>query len=124
MEMRQAVHPDHAAAMDTEELRENFLVQGLFESNGRWMVYSHNDRLIIGGAVPVAEVALEVDHKIIGADSFLERREMGIINIGGNGTVKADGKSYTIASRDGIYLGRGVKDVVFNSDDENNPAKF
>lgn len=124
MEMRYAVHPNHAAAMDTDELRENFLLENLFVKNSLQMVYSHNDRLIVGGVVPVSEVALDVDAQIIGAPSFLDRREMGVINIGGPGRVSADGESYRIAPRDGVYLGRGTENVVFSSDDQENPAKF
>ena len=124
MEMRYAVHPDHAAAMDTGELRDAFLVEDLFTKDTLRLIYSHNDRLIIGGVVPIQEIALDVDPKLIGTPSFLERREMGVINIGGAGVVHVDGESYRLASRDGIYLGRGVNQVIFVSDDQSNPAKF
>ena len=124
MEMRYTVHPDHAAAMDTGELRDAFLVQDLFVEDKLSLVYSHNDRLIMGAVVPLDDIALDVDPKVIGATFFLERREMGIINIGGAGLVSIDGDSYTIAPRDGLYIGRGAKKVTFASDDKNNPAKF
>ncbi|BHH82026.1 5-dehydro-4-deoxy-D-glucuronate isomerase [Desulforhopalus sp. 52FAK] len=124
MEMRYAVHPDHAAAMDTEELRDAFLLQDLFVEDSLRLVYSHNDRLIMGAAVPVGEIALEVDPKTIGAAFFLQRRELGVINIGGAGVVTTDGDAHAIAPRDGIYIGRGVENVRFTSDDPSNPAKF
>lgn len=122
--MRYAVHPDHAAAMDTGELRDAFLVQDLFVEDKLSLVYSHNDRLIMGAVVPKKEILLEVDSKTIGASFFLERREMGVVNIGGAGVVTVDGDSYKIAPRDGIYIGRGAKKVTFASDDQSNPAKF
>jgi 4-deoxy-L-threo-5-hexosulose-uronate ketol-isomerase len=124
MEMRYSVHPDHAAAMDTGELRDAFLVENLFETDRLKMVYSHDDRLIVGGVVPEKEVALEVESKVMGALSFLDRRELGVINIGGPGVVRVDGEMYKLAPRDGIYLGRGAKNVRFASEESSNPAKF
>ena len=123
MEVRHAVHPDHAAAMDTDELREHFLIESLFEEEPT-MVYSFYDRLIVAGVKPTKPVSLEADPKIIGADYLLQRREMGVINIGGPGSVSVDGDGYAMASRDGLFIGMGCKEIVFNSDDGSNPARF
>lgn len=124
MEIRHAVHPDQAVYFDTAELREHFLIQDLFMPGGVKMVYTTYDRLIVGGVCPLKETKLEADQAIIGAAYLLERREMGIINIGGAGTVKADGKSFELAFKDGLYLGRGVRDLAFTSADSAKPAKF
>ncbi|MBG0790037.1 MAG: 5-dehydro-4-deoxy-D-glucuronate isomerase [Desulfovibrionaceae bacterium] len=123
MEVRHAVHPDHAAAMDTEELREHFLIQNLFAGEPV-MVYSFYDRLIVAGAKPTAPCALEADPRIIGAEYLLERREMGVINIGGPGAVTVDGTRYDMAPRDGLFIGMGSKDIVFESADADAPARF
>lgn len=124
MDIRYAVHPEHAEAMDTESLREHFLIQGLFLPDQLKLVYSYNDRLIVGGACPHSPLTLEIDRKIIGSDFLLQRREMGVINVGGPGRVTVDGKSFAIASKDGIYIGMGSKEVIFASDKTANPARF
>lgn len=124
MEIRHSIHPEHAKKFTTDELRKNFLVKELFKHDEIKMVYSHIDRIIIGGVVPVKkEVSLEAAREI-GAPFFLERREIGIINIGGKGSIKADGTEYLLEARDGIYIGKGTKEIVFTSAESNNPAKF
>ena len=123
MEVRHAVHPDHAAAMDTEELREHFLIQNLFAEEPV-MVYSFYDRLIVAGVKPAKPTRLEADPKVIGAEYLLQRREMGVINIGGPGTVSVDGAKYDMAPRDGLFIGMGAKDIVFESTDAASPARF
>ncbi len=124
MEVRTACSPKDAKHYDTERMREEFLVENLFVPDEIVLVYSHIDRIIFGGAMPVSgPLKLEAGDELR-ADYFLERRELGIINIGGNGIVRADGTDYVIDSRDGLYLGKGIKDVEFISEDENNPAKF
>ena len=123
MEVRHAVHPDHAAAMDTDELREHFLIQSLFEAEPT-MVYSFYDRLIVAGVKPTKPVSLEADPKIIGAEYLLQRREMGVINIGGPGSVSVDGNDHAMAPRDGLFIGMGSKEIVFNSSDASDPARF
>lgn len=123
MEVRHAVHPDHAAAMDTEELREHFLIQNLFAEEPV-MVYSFYDRLIVAGVKPVKPTSLEADPKIIGAAYLLERREMGVINIGGAGSITVDGEKFAMAPRDCLFIGMGAKDIVFESDDAASPARF
>ncbi|MBN2573743.1 MAG: 5-dehydro-4-deoxy-D-glucuronate isomerase [Deltaproteobacteria bacterium] len=124
METREAVHPEHAKRFDTDELRRHFLVSGLFPENDARMVYTYYDRLIVGGTGPVKPVSLSVDPKILGAASLLERREMGIINIGAPGTVIVDGKKHDMAERDGLYVGKGARDIVFLSASASSPAKF
>jgi 4-deoxy-L-threo-5-hexosulose-uronate ketol-isomerase len=124
MDIRYGANPQDAAIYGTDELREEFLIQGLFAPGELKLVYSHVDRMIAGSAAPTASpVALEAGSELR-ADFFLERRELGVINIGGPGTVKADGQAYKLAHRDGLYLGRGTKVVSFESDSAKEPAKF
>ncbi|MFK7801320.1 MAG: 5-dehydro-4-deoxy-D-glucuronate isomerase [Anaerolineae bacterium] len=125
MEMRYPVHQNQVERMTTEELRTNFLISNLFKSGELCLVYSHIDRVIVGGAVPMeTAVILEADKHELAADYFLERREIGIINIGGTGKISVDGEFYTLAKQDGLYIGKGVQDVAFTSDDATNPAQF
>jgi 4-deoxy-L-threo-5-hexosulose-uronate ketol-isomerase len=124
MDIRYAIHPEHAEVMDTESLREHFLIQQLFQPDQLKLVYSYNDRLIVGGACPLSPLSLDIDRKIIGSDFLLQRREMGVINVGGPGSVTVDGTVYAIAGRDGIYIGMGAKVISFASDTPENPARF
>ncbi len=124
MEIRHAVHPDHASIMDTDELRDHFLIQNLFNPAEPTLVYTFYDRLIVGGVQPLAPVELPSDPAIIGADYLLERREMGVINIGGPGTISVEGQKYDMASRDGLYIGKGNRNIVFDSVQSDNPARF
>lgn len=124
MEIRNAVHPEHAALFDTDELREQFLIQELFKPDRFKLIYSYFDRLIVGGVCPLSPVTIDVDEKIIGAPYLLDRREMGLFNIGGPGIVTIDGENVSLNFRDGLYIGMGAKDLVFSSSDQNNPAKF
>lgn len=124
MEIRHAIHPDQAAYLDTTELREHFLIQNLFIPGAAKMVYTYYDRLLVGGVCPIRECTLEADPAVIGAASLLERREMGIINIGGAGSVAVDGKRFELAAKDGLFIGMGARDVVFTSADPIHPAKF
>lgn len=123
MELRSAASPKDVKSYTTQRLREEFLIQTLFTAGEIHMVYSHIDRIIIGGAVPVEPVALDAGGELR-ANYFLERREMGVINIGGPGRILADGTAYDVAHKDGMYLGMGVKDIVFESANPANPAKF
>ena len=123
MEVRYSGHPEDVKRYTTEELRQEFLIQELFQVNVCKMVYSHVDRMITGGVIPVAPQKLEAG-KGLGVDYFLERRELGVINIGGAGKVTVDGTEYALQFTDGLYVGMGAKDVVFTSDDAQNPAKF
>ncbi len=124
MEIRQAVHPDHAAAMDTADLRENFLVEDLFTIDEQKLVYTFYDRLIVGGVKPTAPFELAVDPAVIGAEYLLERREMGVINIGGPGSISVAGRKITMDTRDGLYIGKGNREIIFDSNDTSNPACY
>lgn len=124
LEVRYANHPEDSKHYTTEELRKHYLVEKVFIPDDISLVYSHQDRIIAGGVMPVKKaLKLETSDELRAA-YFLERRELGIINIGGAGKVTLDGKSYDIKPRDGMYVGMGVKDVVFESVDSKNPAKF
>ncbi len=124
MEVRYANHPDDSKHYTTEDLRRHYLMEKVFTPDEILLVYSHQDRIIAGGVMPVAkELELEASDALR-ADYFLQRRELGIINIGGNGKVTLDGKVYDVKSKDGMYVGMGTKEVKFASDDVKNPAKF
>ena len=123
MEVRHSVHPEDAKRYTTEELRQRFLIQGLFVINQITMVYSHVDRMITGGVLPVKVVELQVEPGM-GVESFLERREMGIINVGGSGRVSVDGTEYLLKPTDGLFIGLGAKKITFSSLAANEPAKF
>jgi 4-deoxy-L-threo-5-hexosulose-uronate ketol-isomerase len=125
MDMRYPSHPDKVRTYTTEQLREEFLIDGLFVDGAINMVYSHIDRIITGGAAPTGKpLALAGDPKELGADYFLERREMGVVNVGGAGKVTVDGSEYAMDKLDGLYVGRGAQDITFASDDAANPAHF
>jgi len=123
MEVRQAIHPDHAALLDTDGLREQFLVEDLFGDTPK-LVYTHYDRLIVGGVKPAGPIELDIDPAVIAAEYLLERREMGVINIGGPGSITVTGNQVEMAARDGLYIGRGNRTIVFDSDDAADPARF
>ena len=124
MELRTAVSPRDVAGYNTARLREEFLIQNLFPKDEVKMVYSHIDRIITGGTMPVEKtVTLDAGDELR-AEYFLQRREMGIINIGGEGRVTVDGKEYTLRHKDGIYIGRGSREIALSSTDKACPAKF
>ena len=124
MEVRNASNPKDMKHYMTERLREEFLITGLFTADNSKMVYSHIDRIITAGFMPVTkELKLEAG-KELAADFFLQRREMGCINIGGKGTITVDGTEYVMNPRDGIYIGMGNKEITFKSDAAEVPAKF
>jgi len=124
MEIRFQNSPKETASMYTEDLRKNFLCEDLMVENAVQLVYSHYDRMIIGGAKPVDDTIELPNHPELKAEYFLERREMGIINVGGEGEVIADGEKYSLAKLSCLYLGKGVKKVSFRSLNENSPAIF
>ena len=124
MEIRCASNPKDVRHYTTERLREEFHISKLFTKDNIRMVYSHIDRIITAGLMPVLhELKLE-GGKELASDYFLERREMGCINIGGKGVITVDGKDYEMNPRDGIYIGRGNKEVIFKCTDTENPPKF
>ena len=124
MELRTAASPKDVKHYTTERLREEFLIDDLFKADEIKLVYSHIDRIITGSAVPVKGALVLTAGDELRADYFLERREMGIINIGGTGYVIIDGKKYTLTYKEGLYIGMGAKDISFESEDASKPAKF
>ena len=124
MELRTASSPKDVKYYTTQRLREEFLIGDLFGPDEIKMVYSHIDRIITGSAVPVKGALTVTAGEELRAEYFLERREMGVINIGGKGTVTVDGTVYELEYKDGMYIGMGSKDIVFASADANSPAKF
>ena len=125
MDVRYSPDPATYRTMDTAALRRHFLVESLFVPDELPMVYSDVDRSITGSAVPLkAELRLVASKKEMAAEYFLERRELGIINVGGSGAVRCDGTVHTLRQKDGLYVGRGVREVTFTSDDEKKPAWF
>ena len=123
MDIRCASNPKDVKNYTTDRLREEFLIQGLFIAGETKMVYSHVDRIITGGVCPQQPVKLDAGAEIR-AEHFLDRREMGIINIGPKGSVIVDGTVFVLDTKDGLYIGMGAKDIIFASDDPANPAKF
>ena len=128
MDIRYSVNQRDVKRYTTEELRKEFLIEKLFVPGDVTAVYSHVDRVITMGATPTGKT-LKLDQNIdtwksLGAKFFLERRELGIINIGGTGTVKADGVDYKLERIEGLYLTMGTKEVEFASVDASKPAKF
>ena len=113
VETRQAVHPDHAKAMDTEELRRHFLVSDIFTAGEIRLIYSHYDRMVVGGAVPDGRELVLDRVEETRTPTFLERRELAVVNIGGAGTVAAGGDSHTLERGDVLYLGMGSGPVTF-----------
>jgi 4-deoxy-L-threo-5-hexosulose-uronate ketol-isomerase len=124
MEIRFAISPKEAKQLDTQQLRENFLVQDLFREDTVSLVYTHYDRVIIGGVKPINKTIVLPNHDELKADYFLQRREIGIINIGGPGVVIADGKEYATNKLDCVYLGKETKEVKFKSAGKKEPALF
>ena len=110
--------------MDTAGLRDNFLLADLMQPGKLTLHYTHYDRVIIGGAVPIGAILEIPNEEELKADYFLERREMGIINVGGEGTVIADGEAYPMHKLECLYLGRGTKSVQFSSKDPAHPAVY
>ncbi len=122
-ETRYASNPEAVKHYDTTQLREEFLIDNLMQEGEIALTYSHYDRYIAGSAVPTNPLALETIDPLK-ADYFLERREIGIINVGENGTVVVDGIPYSLGHKDALYIGMGIKEVIFTSDDPKKPAKF
>lgn len=124
MEVRYQNSQHETAGMGTADLRKNYLVEELMVADKCRLVYSHFDRVIIGGAMPVAgEVVLYCDAELR-AEYFLERRELGIINVGGSGVVKTDAGEFSLNKFDCLYLGKGCRDVRFTSANKDQPAVY
>ncbi|WP_239952310.1 5-dehydro-4-deoxy-D-glucuronate isomerase [Pantoea sp. Z09] len=126
MDVRQSIHSEHARQLDTAGLRREFLIEKIFEADRYTLTYSHIDRIIIGGVMPVAgSVAFGNEMgKQLGVSYFLERRELGMINIGGPGSVEVDGKVWEIGSEEALYVGKGAETLSFRSHDASRPARF
>jgi 4-deoxy-L-threo-5-hexosulose-uronate ketol-isomerase len=124
LELRYAAHPQDFKSYDTKKLREEFLIENIFIPDEISLVYSMYDRYIVGGAMPVMkQLKLEsVDE--LKADQFLARRELGIINIGGDAVIDTGGNIYRLGFKEALYLGKGTTDVVFKSTDSTKPAKL
>jgi len=124
IELRYAAHPYDFKSYDTERLRKEFLIENVFSDDEISLVYSMYDRYIVGGAMPVVkELTLETAGELK-AGYFLERREMGIINIGGAAEIDAGGTLFQVGFKEALYLGKETADVVFRSVDHSNPAKL
>lgn len=124
MQARYESSPKETAGMNTAELRSNFLVETLFTPNQIHIVYSHYDRMILGGIMPKNEAINLGNYDELKSDFFLERREIGIINVAGDGKITADGQTFNINKLDCLYVSKGTQKVVFESIDPNNPAKY
>ncbi len=124
LDIRYSNHPADAKKYDTAEQRKHFLVESVFSKDEIMLTYSHQDRVVFGGAMPVAKkLSLEAG-KDFGTTYFLERRELGIINIGGPGSLILDGNKHDLGKGDGAYVGMGTKEVSFASASGSDPAKF
>lgn len=122
--IQRACHPDDAKKYDTNQLREHFMMPTVMEQDKINLTYSLYDRLVFGGVVPVTKTMTLETIDPLKAEYFLERRELGVINIGGDGIVSVDGKDYELHFKDALYVGRGNKNVTFRSKDASNPARF
>ncbi|MCG9970536.1 5-dehydro-4-deoxy-D-glucuronate isomerase [Christiangramia crocea] len=122
-ETRYASSPETVKKYDTSQLREEFLIDNLMETGKISLIYTHYDRFIVGSAVPEEPLELETINPLK-AEYFLERRELGIINVGDSGTVIVDGTTYDLQHKDALYIGQGTKKVVFKSNATDSPAKF
>ncbi|WP_318488608.1 5-dehydro-4-deoxy-D-glucuronate isomerase [Photobacterium leiognathi] len=124
MEIRQPIHSQHAKQLDTAGLREQFLIENMFQEGQINLTYSHIDRIIVGAAVPTDSAIAFEGGKEIGVDFFLQRRELGVINIGEAGLVIVDGETFEIGAREAIYVGMGAQDIRFESVMADKPARF
>lgn len=122
-ETRYASSPEAVKAYNTSQLREEFLINDLMQLGKINLTYSNYDRYIAGSVVPTSPLKLEAIAPLK-ADYFLQRRELGIINVGESGSVHVDGTSYTLGHKDALYIGMGNKEIIFNSHNPNKPAKF
>lgn len=124
MQERYGNHPDEVQKMGTEQLRNAFLIPNIFSGEEFQFTYSHYDRMIIGGIAPNSTGQTLETFEQLKAAYFLERREMGIINIGGTGSITADGEEFELEKLDCLYLGKGTQDIRFKSNADQQPAQF
>ena len=123
-EIRYAAHPEDARQYDTTRLRRDFLIEKIFAENEVNMVYSMYDRMVVGGAMPVTEELLLEAIVPLKAEHFTTRREVGVYNVGGAGTVKVGNETFELDYKDALYIGRGDYEIIFTSKDAKQPAKF
>ena len=116
--VRHAMHPDDYPKLTSSQLREHFLIEALFKNDEITTVYSHYDRLIVGGANPVSKSLSLETFDSLKSESFLQRREMGIINVGGRGSISVDGTTFTLECKEALYIARGSKEVLFHPSKE------
>ena len=124
IDVRQASHPEAAKGFDTAALRRHFLIESLFQPDEIALTYSHIDRLVVGGAMPLAKALELTAPKPIGTTSFMARRELGVVNIGGAGRVQADGAVHHLDTQEALYVAMDSGEVRFESVDAATPAKF
>jgi 4-deoxy-L-threo-5-hexosulose-uronate ketol-isomerase len=124
VELRYAAHPIDVKKYDTERLRKEFLIENIFLPDEITLVYSMYDRYMVGGAMPVKNKLMLESTDELKSENFLDRREMGIINVGGDAVINASGEIYKIGFKEALYLGKGSHDVVFKSPDRDKPAKL
>ena len=126
MQIRQPIHSEHARTLDTAGLRRHFLIEQLFVPEQATLTYSQIDRIIVGGIHPVHQAVRFAPElgKHTGTDFFLQRRELGLINIGGAAVVQADGQRYDVGPREALYIGQGARELSFESVDAAKPAKL
>ena len=124
LETRYSNHPEDVKRYTTADLRRHFLIEEPFAADEARLTYSHIDRIIVGGIMPVTKALTLTAGKDLGVDTFFERREGGIINIGGKGVIKLDGVAFEVNYQDGLYIGKGVKEILFEAVDKANPPKF
>lgn len=117
-------NPREVERMNTAELRENFLMESLFEDGKANFVYSHYDRMVSGGVIPLGDKIALGNFDELRSEYFLQRREMGVLNTGGSGSVEVDGQSYDVEKMSCLYISKGKKEVSFSSKDASDPAKF
>lgn len=124
MEIRHSTNPADAKHYDTARLRQQYLIEGLFHAEKVKMVYSHDDRMIIGGAQPVHETLTIEAADVLKTEYFLERREVGFINIGGEAIIEVDGERHTLGKLDTLFVGKGSRELKLSSSNASDPAKF
>jgi len=124
LDIRYGNHPEDMKTYTTAQMREHFLVEKLFVPGEIALTYTHVDRVVFGGAVPTNAPLKLLGGKDFGSENFLDRRELGIITIAGAGEVTIDGTTHKMVKGDGLYVGKGAKDISFKSNDAKNPAKF
>ena len=124
IDVRQACHPEAVRTFTTDQLRGHFLIETLFSPGDILLTYSHIDRLVVGGVLPDREPIMLTAPKPIGSPNFLDRRELGVVNLGGPGIVRADGVPYGLMPRDALYVAMGTREVVFEAMDRGNPPRF